>query len=294
MLPVNNAGEWCDYTELDLPFAVHYADPEVYVREIIVDWESKGVKHQSAGYEFLLPNRVSKLVWIPWPEHVEDPKLPPIYVYQRVRIVGKMVDQPRKTRCYEHSYFYSGQWHPVEPVTPPSIKALLDETTALYQAYDTKKYGTPMCLVNDYTTLHHYISSHGDDDRQMGNLGDVICWVTGAVRKLVIDTKSKPHTKLLEFDLLPGLYVMRGRRFQKEYRHGIPQELESFFKRIATKYAPADIPDMLHKSDWLAENYASVMKQLSTDDQRLFSQWLDTRNSYTIRYFHEKDVVCSK
>lgn len=292
MLAVTPTSEWVDPSELALPFHVYRWDPRVYARTIRIDWESDGAVHHLEGYDFLMPNWQCKLTWFPWPSHVPLPILEGGACYHKVRQPGKggYVDQPRRTRCYEHSYKYSGRWHPVEPTTPLSIKRILDETTAMYDAYDTREYGTPMCLENEYTTRRHNIAAHPDATDQMGTLTDVICWVTGAVRKLTLDTnvpKGQKNEIVLEVDIAEGIYIMRGRRFQEDYRHGIKDENAAMFDRLRAIYPPKDITDAVKQADWLAANANIVRPQLSAKDAETFDYWLESRTSYTVRFFRE-------
>jgi len=190
--------------------------------------------------------------------------------------------------------------------------------------------GPNMCLENDYDNGREYISEHSDDERQFGQLHDVYCWITGTACRTgvfrVRSTKSKvseeltkyccdpenPHAtrELFSINLPAGLYVMRGREFQKNYSHEFPQCQEGFYKRLLTEAPklwtdfPAQVPNDergasragVVQAAWLKGNRTKVIRAallgiLSKkrgrigNDAATFDEWCLERTSYTLRQF---------
>jgi len=278
------ASDWVPISEIELPFQTKSYHKNLQVRKITVDLD----EHQLEGYEFLLPNNKSKLTWFAWPEWIDKPVIPDNSEYHSIKVLGNEVLQPRKTRCYVHSYKYSNTWHPLEKEVPDDIQNLLDWTTLLYNADDEEKYGTPMCLVNEYTTLRHCIGVHSDDEEQFGTLRDVICWVDGATRRLILRDK-KTKAMVLNLELPEGLYIMRGRSFQKDYTHEIPRAMDSTFEELR-KLLPEKIKshDKNQIADWMSANSKWVKENTESKLYQRYLKWNQIRVSYTVRFFKEQ------
>jgi len=280
------ATDWVDPTEIEMPFFVKYFDPEVYVREITVKWTRNGIEKEMEGVEFLLPDRRSKLLWCPWPDFIPIPAKSFTSQYHEIKHPrgAGLIRQPRRTRCYVHSYKYSGVPHVLEPNVPADLQNLLEETTAIYNVKDANKYGTPGCLVNEYTTKRHCIHAHGDDEKQFGQLRDVVCWIEGATRRVII--RDNQEKIILNVEMPQGLYVMKGRRFQKTYTHEIPRELDTVFTSLQS-LLPENIKELesLDQADWLASHPKYVQKHADNNLYERYKKWAVSRTSYTIRYF---------
>jgi len=162
----------------------------------------------------------------------------------------------------------------------------MDFTDAMYGISADSECAT-MCLGNLYPTGYHCIGKHSDDEKQMSDAcKDVVCWVVGAARRLII--REKKHGKQLQDRivlsvLIPqGVYIMHGNMFQSRYSHEIPREGVALFDKLCS-IAPQDIPK-LEQADWLAANPKAVKEQY----RKLYEQykdWSEPRASYTIRYF---------
>jgi hypothetical protein len=279
--------EWVSPDELELPFVLKEYDPEVHVREVTLRWSRDDVRHKLKGVELLLPNHISKLLWFPWPDWVPMPADTNTGIYHKVRNGYKrneLVRQPRTSRCYVRTYEYSGSIHPMEDTVPDDIQNLLDETTAIYNAYDTDRCGIATCLVNEYPTKRHYVSVHRDDPKLFGGIKDVICWVVGVTRRLIIRDYATKRV-VINVQLPEGLYIMRGSKFQKEYTHEIPQEMSSTFTMLQS-YLPPEIAelDTLLQADWLASHGKDLRKVLTAKDYARYKNWTGLRVSYTIRF----------
>lgn len=204
------------------------------------------VVRYNIALEIMMPCSEASLIWMPWlPHQVQPPEMPGNYHHLSF---GKQVVMPRRTKCYGYAYAFSGQVHPVEAVTPPSIEALYDETVSIFRL----EQGPNMCLENNYNNGREYISEHSDDEKQFGELHDVYCWVTGpALRTAVFRVKNYrkavPKTlsqyccdpanpdetrELFSIRLPAGFYTMRGRKFQERYSHEFPQHEEGLLKRL--------------------------------------------------------------
>jgi alkylated DNA repair dioxygenase AlkB len=223
------------------------------------------------------------LWWCAWPDFLPRPHFPDDAKYHPVRApYGGMIDQPRKTVCYGHAYRYSGQVHPVEPETPEEILQLYRLVGDIFGGVQVN-----MCLANGYYHGNHSISKHSDDEKQMGDLHDVFCFVTGATRPAIFRTKEK-SVVVLKVDLPEGLYVMRGSDFQKNYTHEFPKVYETAFKNAFVKCVPMDLATTMEKADWLWMHRDEVQEKLRGtkyfDD---FVQWSQSRFSFTLRHFKQ-------
>lgn len=194
-----------------------------------------------------MPCGESHLLWMPWLPHQTQPHRNP-GEYQHISF-GKWLLMPRRTRCYDFAYSFSGQTHPLEKETPEPIQQLYKETNSIFQIPGQ---GANMCLENDYDQGHQKISEHSDDERQFGELHDVFCWITGpaarpaifrvkkdkkAVRPSLhqyccIPEKPEKSRELFSIALPAGLYVMSGKPFQQRYTHEFPSIHENLFKRL--------------------------------------------------------------
>lgn len=212
--------------------------------------------------------------------------------------MGAMVlKQPRRTLNYGVSYLYSQTYHKLEETTPDDIQTLMDYTTAMYADKGSKDTAV-MCLANKYQTGRHYISKHSDKEYQVSHIHDIICWVTGATRRIIIRPK-KSSDKVLEVNIPQGIYIMRGDVlridiasnvgvFQKNYTHEIPKESEALFTKL-TAIVPDDI-EGLDAADWLAAHPKTVKRKLPSLYAK-YLVWSQERCSYTIRFFDKKHAV---
>jgi len=166
-------------------------------------------------------------------------------------------------------------------------------TRAMYEAKDaasnTESATSMMCLANMYRTGYHCIDEHSDDCDQMSSIRDVVCWVIGAPRRLIIRSrKAHGHKKLLCVGIPTGIYIMKGEWFQRTYTHEIPREKESMYNRLCA-IVPREImaQGKLHAADWLAEHPEEIAARYPKDVKD-YTQWRNPRCSYTVRFFAAK------
>lgn len=230
------------------PFVVSASSSKLLVTLHLISFLSGGEERCNVSMEIFMPCGESSLVWMPWLSHQEPPLRSP-GDYQHVNF-GQWALMPRRTKCYDYAYTFSGQVHPIEPVTPPSIAALYAETNSIFGLPEP---GVNMCLENDYDNGREAISEHADDENQFGSLHDVFCWVTGPASRCgvfrVKTTKKngvapKLHElcanpndpnvsrELFSINIPAGLYVMRGRKFQERYTHEFPELHKSLFDSL--------------------------------------------------------------
>jgi alkylated DNA repair dioxygenase AlkB len=223
----------------------------------------------------------SQLIWYKWPKTVPIPTFPTTADYHKVR-TGM---QPRKTVCYGTSYNYSGLKHPLEKDVPDDIQNLINYTNIIYDVKNELDVSSPitMCLANLYPTYHHSISKHSDDESQFSYIRDVICWVVGNPRTLIIRPKTSSDI-ILSLDLPQGIYIMKGEWFQSDFTHEIPKKKETLFKKLSI-LAPNEL-STLEKADWLSNN-KKIIKEKLPDLYRDYKDWNSSRASYTIRYFEK-------
>ena len=231
------------------------------------------------GFEYVFPRKGCSLIWYGWPENVPKPSFDRKATYHPITVFGKTQIQPRKTLCYGFSYKYSGTPHVLEKEIPEDIKVIMNLTISMYP--DADKYNL-MCLANSYPTGHHCIGKHSDDEQQMSELRDVVCWVVGATRRLIIRDKKNNDNVLLDVHIPEGIYIMHGKDFQSYYKHEIPREQEALFKKMS-ELAPTDL-NPLQKSDWLSE-HPEVIREKMADKYEKYLEWKKVRDSYTMRFF---------
>ena len=143
-----------------------------------------------------------------------------------------------------------------------------------------------MCLANKYRTGYHCIDEHSDKEGQFSSIRDIVCWVVGEPRRLIIRSrKPQGHKKLLIVGIPTGIYIMRGEWFQRTYSHEIPREKEAMYNRLRT-IVPQDIQEQgkLHSADWLAEHPEAVAASYPKDVKD-YTRWCNVRCSYTVRFF---------
>lgn len=202
------------------------------------------------------------------------------YEYIKVNTPVGFKPQPRKTLCYDYSYKYSGQEHPIEKETPEFI-------TQFYK-YIEKEFNEPvnMCLLNVYFHGRHSISAHSDDEKQMGKSTNVFCFVIGDEPRIA-HFKSKDKTKSYSIVIPEGLYIMSGKNFQKDFTHEFPKMYESMYKHIKVP----DTVSNIYKADWIWDHQDQIKEQLKEtiyfDD---FIKWCKPRASFTLRHFTEGEV----
>lgn len=221
------------------------------------------------------------LLHTPWNAAWERPEIKPRPEYTFINISGKLIEQPRKTMCFGHSYTYSRQSHPMEPETPASISAFYGIVLKIFGIE------TNMCLSNFYLHGYHSISAHSDDEKQMGKLHDVFCFVTGRTRRATFRNKATKEV-VLDLMLPEGLYVMKGENFQKLFTHEFPK-CGDF-----GKYAPTEIKGSLARADWAFMHKERVIEQIRGEKKRAktkmsrtdeFALWCQPRVSHTLRQF---------
>lgn len=225
----------------------------------------------------------AQLELYPWPDDLEIPSIEDVLKlvsdkeYVEVKVQGKgLVNQPRKTLCYGHSYNYSGQKHPVEKETPEYIEKLY--------AYTNKKFNVNlnMCLLNVYPTGYHSISSHSDSVKQMGVLSDVYCWVVcDTPRKAIFRNKKDTTAKKFEIYIPQGLYIMRGPNFQRDFTHEFPKVQNTYFEKTLLPLCNTQ-QTKLEKADWIYNNREEL--KLILKDKR-FNEFISPRISWTLRQF---------
>lgn len=232
----------------------------------------------------------ASLLWCPWPEGVHEPEFGEGGHYRIMQVYGAK-EQPRLSKCFDHTYDFSGQTHPVEAVTPDEIKALYVWANAAMGCGQGDE-GFNMNLCNYYPTGWHCINAHSDDKRQFGKVDHVACFVTGtAARKIEIRDKETKQM-VLNGPLPSGFYCMAGRDFQEYYTHAFPRLHEALFKHVVengptwfgAEHWPADLSNA-RLAQWLAAHGEEVRQHLDPKRAAKWTEWLQPRTSHTLRNF---------
>lgn len=321
------------------PIISSVSDPSLKCAASVISYILDQIVKVNVVFHLRFPNQASELLWMPWKPDQEQPARQP-GGFHHIRIAGRPVVQARATKCYDRAYEYSGQEHAIEADTPAAITALYRETNAIFGLAQDGKAGVNMCLENDYANGRHYISEHSDDERAFGEVHDVFCWVTGpACREGVFRVRkarggrarkrtSKPASQsassreLFRMCIPAGLYVMKGRDFQRRYSHEFPKLHDHLFARICkhalgTTEVFADVeakfPSLVEATDqgasqralvqaaWLQAHQSRVLTEIKAgtfktskrnriqtsiqEDCDAFTEWCLHRTSYTLRNF---------
>lgn len=307
----------------------------------VIEFVMNGVKHYNCVMKIDMPvnettgaretgaiegGSGASLMWMPWlPTQARPIRSPGDY--HQIQIFGAYQYQPRRTKCYDRVYPYSGQLHPAEEQTPPEISGLYQWANAVFGHNDPNVengHGFNMCLENDYDHGRHYIGEHSDDEKVMGKIHDVACFVTGpANREAVFSFKPergvdqkvcRDERVILKVRIPEGLYAMTGKLFQKCYTHEFPQEEEELFKKLCTgltrsmSLVPtfpknvepgrngASLKDVVQAA-WIKDNRDKVKRLLENgllmkltnwslkEILERFERWCKHRTSYTLRSF---------
>lgn len=138
-----------------------------------------------------------------------------------------------------------------------------------------------MCLENNYVSGRHAIGEHSDDERSMGRLRDVFCWIAGPARRIGIFRArrnadqtlrmNKRTREVLRVALPEGLYVMHGACFQREYTHEFPQLNPRLFDVLTDTF------DALRPDDYPAE--PSVSEHGANRTPLVKAEWFVTHHA---------------
>ncbi len=129
---------------------------------------------------------------------------------------------------------------------------------------------------------------------------DIVCWVDGCARRIILRPKEKNGPVLLDVSIPHGIYIMSGEYFQRrsngyypfdprtkfaKYTHEIPREQPSLFEKLLV-LVPDDISDKgkICSADWLSNN-EDVVKRNFPLLYKKFLLWNTYRCSYTVRFF---------
>lgn len=127
-----------------------------------------------------------------------------------------------------NSYPYSGSIHPSSPWDPLVLEIMNRINSEFGCNFNS-------CLINNYLDGTKYISPHCDDERELGDEGQVVSVSLGAQRNIIVT--SKVGSEKYSIPLPPGsLFMMEGKDFQKKYLHGIPKGPASIGQRISLTF----------------------------------------------------------
>lgn len=168
---------------------------------------------------------------------------------EKVRMFGRLVDMPRYSQNYGHSYTYSGVVHHAKPmpeVLQPVLTWINQELTPTI-LQDSKEEGPrkttlyDALLVNWYCDRTQYISEHADDEKDLVPGAPIISISLGEERVFRIRTpkdKSQPKVadgsrkrKMSEQQRRPmcdivmkdGTWLIMGGNFQQHFTHQVPK-----------------------------------------------------------------------
>ena len=136
--------------------------------------------------------------------------------YNKVKILGKIIDTPRWQQTYGKSYNYTGMHHDALPI-PLEINPFLDYVQHLYPEYTFNQ-----ILINWYENGLHYIGTHSDNIEPLVENSPIVSISLGETRIFRIKEKQT-KTKILDISLKHKTVITMGGLFQKEYTHEVPK-----------------------------------------------------------------------
>lgn len=138
------------------PFPViTYVNPlsTVAISGEIFRFTIEDVKHCNFMLKVKMPpskeDEESAFLWTPWHKNLVRPTHEP-GEYHQIRMNGFQVYQPRRTKCFDHAYPYSGSVHEIEKETPDEIKKLYLWANNILGYPNDGANGFNMCLENHY------------------------------------------------------------------------------------------------------------------------------------------------
>lgn len=262
---------------------IHSIADNIIIEPITRNTVYLGQKSAIKGLSFQL-NKKCSLVYYLWPSCIPKPIFDAGAEYQEVNVHG-LKKQPRETLNYGVAYKYSRVKHTLEKHTPTDIAAAMEYTECMYEDVLDKETTDTMCLANRYTTGYHCISRHSDEEGQSSSsCKDVICWVVGAARRLIFRNSNKRDTDIvLSVSLPEGIYIMRGKRFQRSFTHEIPREKVATFNKLCIRYNKAmvqhfsscieDSTTATQRAEWLSDNGKIVKGRCKDDMYCQYKAW---------------------
>lgn len=136
-------------------------------------------------------------------------------IQNKVMIRGHLKTMPRFQQSYIKDYWFSGM-NSLSKSLPKPFKPYLDYFN------DLEEYGGKFnqVLLNWYQNGHNYIGSHRDDESQLRNDSPIVTLSLGAVRKFRVRKKWNKEV-VKDIDMTPGLFLVMGGKFQKEFKHEV-------------------------------------------------------------------------
>lgn len=143
-----------------------------------------------------------------------------------VKMYGKTFLPKRKVSTMGKPYNYNGNHSREETIIPEIVQKIMDKINSITQ----KEYNT--CIANYYENGEAYISMHDDGEKSSESIATLSF---GATRQFVVQNKfNKTKHKILLED--KSIIIMEGKEFQKNWKHGIPQEKKITQPRISLTF----------------------------------------------------------
>lgn len=169
-------------------------------REILQNnsWIDYGTLPESIQYNF-------EEIWSLHPEE-----------YNKVKILGKVIDTPRWQQTYGKSYNYTGMVHEALPM-PRQIEPFLEYVQNLYSDYKFNQ-----ILINWYENGLHYIGAHSDNTKPLVENSPIVSITLGQERLFRIKEKQTKKT-IKDIILKDKIVITMGGAFQTYYTHEVPK-----------------------------------------------------------------------
>lgn len=150
-----------------------------------------------------------------------------IWKQPTIKMYGKTFLPKRKVSTMGKPYNYNGNHSIEETIIPEIVQKIMDRINYITQ----KEYNT--CIANYYENGEAYISMHDDGEK---NSESIATLSFGATRKFLVENKynkKNKHKIILEDK---SIIIMEGKEFQKNWKHGIPQEKKITQPRISLTF----------------------------------------------------------
>ena len=136
--------------------------------------------------------------------------------YNKVKILGKVIDTPRWQQTYGRSYNYTGMVHEALPM-PRQIEPFLEYVQNLYSDYKFNQ-----ILINWYENGLHYIGAHSDNTKPLVENSPIVSITLGQERLFRIKEKQTKKT-IKDIILKDKTVITMGGEFQTHYTHEVPK-----------------------------------------------------------------------
>lgn len=140
----------------------------------------------------------------------------------KFKMMGKMIDTPRRCQTFGKSYYFGGVLHECKPMTPV-LQRLMDWCLERSPTLNG-------CLVNWYENENDYIGPHSDNESSLVVDSEIFSFSFGATREFVMIPKKGGLRHTVQ--LRDNTVVIMGGTCQRTHKHTVPKSKVPCGRRI--------------------------------------------------------------